>query len=156
MHLPPQGKNGFIVITSNTKKVIRQKQNNSWVYETIHWRTDTIKNLYEKCCLQHPVVSDCSTYYFAKFIPWFVRKKKNYSGLCWKHDLGIFFSTLLKKRRKIWHQNCTCNCIFCTLCQHGKNPVDGNCHDNSCKQCIVVECPVEWDDNIQGNNSKMS
>ena len=41
--------------------------------------------------------------YFRKLIPWFVRKRINYSGLCIKHDIGIYYSKLLEKHRKDWH-----------------------------------------------------
>jgi len=86
-------------IFSNTKKVVRSKQNgSSWQYEVTHWRTETIKKLYERCRIQHPAVKECGINYFAKFIPWFVRTKPKYTGLCWRHDLGKFFTDLLCKR----------------------------------------------------------
>ena len=140
-------------IFSNTKKVVRSKQNgSSWQYEVTHWRTETIKKLYERCRIQHPAVKECGINYFAKFIPWFVRTKPKYTGLCWRHDLGKFFTDLLCKRRIRWHQNCTCLCLFCTTCNHGKNPEKGNCHAGTCIYCIDIECPIEWDDTIEGKN----
>ena len=115
------------VPSSNTKKVVRRKDSNGqWEYEVVHWKTDTVKELYRKCCIQSPIVANCSVKYFAKFIPWFVRSKPKYSGLCWKHDLGLFFSNLLKSRRLIWHQDCECDCIFCVQCDHGRLQMEVN------------------------------
>jgi hypothetical protein len=98
------------------------------------------------------VITECGMKYFAKFIPWFVRPKKKYSGLCWKHDLGIFFTQLLKNKRVQWHVNCRCSCIFCRQCNHGKNPLNGSCHQGSCTRCEKEECPIEWDESKQGNH----
>jgi hypothetical protein len=98
--------------------------------------------------------------YFRKLIPWFVRKRINYSGLCVKHDMGIYYSKLLEKHRKDWHfyehtcnnnskckckSTCNCKCIFCNICHHGTKPsINGNCYDNSCINCCNDECPMEF------------
>ena len=99
-----------LLLYSNSNKVVKKKIDGEWEYHVIHWKTDTIKSMYERCCIQYPLVANCKVKYFAKFIPWYVRNKPNYSGLCWKHDLGIFFSTLLKTRRTQWHLDCECDC----------------------------------------------
>lgn len=111
--------------------------------------------MYERCCLQHPAVKECGISYFAKFIPWFVRFKHKYSGLCWKHDLGRYYTNLLQQKRIRWHQNCTCVCNFCIHCNHGKSSLNGNCHEGSCSRCINVECPIDWDDTKQGKSSSI-
>ena len=143
---------------SNSNKVVKKKIDGEWEYHVIHWKTDTIKSMYERCCLQYPIVANCKVKYFAKFIPWYVRNKPNYSGLCWKHDLGIFFSTLLKTRRTQWHLDCECDCTFCIDCDHGKNPDEGQCHYGTCKRCMDSECPIEYTEDEQGkkgNSIKM-
>ena len=62
--------------------------------------------------------------------------------------MGLYFVNLLKNTRRIWHQNCTCLCIFCRVCQHGKYPTGDresvSCHDGSCTRCATDECPLEW------------
>ena len=85
-----------------------------------------------------------------KNIPFYVKKKKNYTGLCPQHDKGIHFSNELKRLRKIWHVD-GCDCAFCSGCQHGANP-SGNrqgvsCHSGSCTRCKDSKCPLEWDKN---------
>ena len=139
-----------LLFYSNSNKVVKKKIDGEWEYHVIHWKTDTIKNMYERCCLQYPIVANCKVKYFAKFIPWYVRNKPNYSGLCWKHDLGIFFSTLLKTRRTQWHLDCECDCTFCFDCDHGKNPDEGQCHYGTCKRCMNSECPIEYTEDEQG------
>jgi hypothetical protein len=151
MHLFLQGKNYYNVNNvSNTNKVVRKKRDDVWEYEVTHWRSEPIHKLYERCCIQHPVVNNCGINYFAKFIPWFVRVKKKYSGLCWKHDLGKYYTSLLRTKRVKWHLHCDCTCVFCRQCDHGKKPLSGNCHEGSCKRCEFEECPIEWDENKQG------
>ena len=150
MHTPLCKGNKLTFKHSNTKKVVRKKVDGEWKYEVVHWKTDTVQELYERCCLQSPIVANCKVKYFAKFIPWYVRQKPNYSGLCWKHDVGIFFANLLKTRRTRWHLDCECDCIFCAECDHGKNPDQGECHYGTCKRCMSSECPIEYNDDEQG------
>jgi hypothetical protein len=137
---------------SNSKKVVRKKDQGKWIYETVHWRTETMKVLYDRCCVTHPVFINekCSISYFAKFTPWYVRQKPKYSGLCWKHDMGKFYTKLLQTKRIGWHLDCDCDCVYCIDCDHGKKPLDGNCHEGSCKRCKEIECSVEWDNDIPG------
>ena len=137
--------------TSNTKKVVKKKINGVEQHEVVHWKTDTIKQLYQRCILQSPIVAGCKIKYFAKFIPWYVRNKPKYSGLCWKHDVGLFFGKLLKTKRLRWHQDCECECTFCAECAHGKNPDgEGDCHFATCTRCSGSECPIEYDEEVQG------
>jgi hypothetical protein len=60
----------------------------------------------------------------------------------------------LKTRRIRWHHNCGCDCTFCTECDHGKNPDQGECHYGSCKRCEHSECPIEYNEDEQGKNKK--
>ena len=92
-----------------------------------------------------------------------MRKRINYSGLCVKHDMGIYYTKLLQKHRKDWHfyqhtctnrlhckckSMCTCQCIFCNVCHHGSTPsINGNCYDNTCTNCCFDECPLEFTEN---------
>jgi hypothetical protein len=82
-------------------------------------------------------------------IPFYVKLKKHYTGLCPYHDKGIHFSAELKRLRKIWHvEKCQCPCTFCKVCKHGENPIGerswNSCHDGSCDRCRPVMCPLEW------------
>src|SRR5690606_37995345 len=71
-------------------------------------------------------------------------------GLCPYHDIGIYYTKLIKKFRTKWHINCQCKCKFCQDCNHGKNPTEGqDCHDASCNRCSSDNCPLEWDENAQ-------
>ena len=67
-----------------------------------------------------------------------------------QQSLWKFYTDLLRKKRNIWHKNCGCTCNFCFECDHGSNPIDGNCHEGSCKRCENVECSVEWNNEIIG------
>ena len=146
IHLP-----SFCTATPTRLSIRKYMENGSHV---IHWKTNTIKSMYKRCCLQYPIVANCKIKYFTKFIPWYVRNKPNYSGLCWKHDLGIFFSTLLKTRRTQWHLDCECDCTFCVVCDHGKNPDGGQCHYGTCKRCMNSECPIEFTEDEQGKRKR--
>jgi hypothetical protein len=150
---------------SNIANVLKKKVKNlNSVYEFMvkHWRTESIIELYENCCVEFPVVKGCKIGYFSKLIPWFVRKRIKYSGLCIKHNIGLFFTNLLKNTRKKWHilehtcitkrqckciENCKCYCLFCLICKHGSQPTGdfgASCHDGSCTMCQKSECPLEW------------
>src|SRR3990172_1594253 len=112
----------MFVPSSNAENVITKKINGEKVISVKHWRTDKLKNLFEVCQLQIPEAEDISYSFFIKQIPWYVRKKRHYSGLCAHCNLGIHFGELLKKARISWHEKCKCRCVFCKKCEHGKNP----------------------------------
>ena len=150
--------------SSNSNNVVKKKQNKIVQWEVKHWRTESIDELYEMFCQQFEgSENDFKKGYFRKLIPWFVRKRINYSGLCVKHDMGIYYSKLLEKHRKDWHfyehtcnnnskckckSTCNCKCIFCNICHHGtKSSINGNCYDNSCTNCCNDECPMEFTEN---------
>lgn len=147
--------------SSNTSNVVQKKKNKHIQWEVKHWRTETISELYEMFCQQFEgSENDFKVGYFRKLIPWFVRKRINYSGLCIKHDMGLYYMSLLVKYRKDWHcyhhtcinklhckcqPTCNCHCQFCTICYHGLIPsIGGNCFDNTCLNCCNDECPIEF------------
>lgn len=147
--------------SSNSSNVIQKKKNNVIQWEVKHWRTETIEELYEMFCQQFEgSENEFKIGYFRKLIPWFVRKRINYSGLCIKHDMGLYYIKLLVQYRKDWHINhhtcvnrlyckckstCNCQCQFCTTCDHGSTPSIGrNCFDNTCSNCCYDECPLEF------------
>ena len=150
--------------SSNSNNVVQKKKNKIVQWEVKHWRTESIDELYESFCQQFEgSENDFKKGYFRKLIPWFVRKRINYSGLCVKHDMGIYYTKLLEKHRKDWHNYnhtcmnrshckcksmCQCKCVFCRICHHGStSSIGGNCFDNSCTNCINDECPLEFTEN---------
>ena len=147
--------------SSNSANVVMKKERNIIQWEVKHWRTESIEELYEMFCDQFEgSKEDFKIGYFRKLIPWFVRKRINYSELCIKHDMGLYYIKLLTKHRKNWHEYqhtcnnqlncncpsiCTCFCIFCAKCKHGSAPSNGgNCFDNSCANCCNDECSLEF------------
>jgi len=133
--------------SSNSSNVIRHTTQDGVVeYEVKHWRTDSYNDLWAQWNAEHgEYTGECGRTYFISLIPWYVRKKHFYSGLCFHHELGRYFTNALRKARKIWHESCNCDCIYCTECQHGTMPQgNGSCVDGSCTRCQNVECPVEW------------
>jgi hypothetical protein len=147
--------------SSNSTNVVMKKEKNIIQWEVKHWRTESIEELYEMFCDQFEgSKEDFKIGYFRKLIPWFVRKRINYSGLCIKHDMGLYYINLLTKQRKNWHTYqhtcnnqltcncqsiCTCSCKFCAKCKHGSTSSNnGNCFDNSCTNCCDDECPLEF------------
>jgi hypothetical protein len=141
--------------SSNTDNVIHKKMpDGSTEYVVKHWRTDTFDNMYAQYLNSHPEHAGYfGRNYFISMVPWYVKKKPYYSGLCHHHELGKYYSDLLTKARKIWHKNCTCECKFCKQCKHGTlstGPrLKPSCHNGSCTNCVADECPMEWKDDVQ-------
>jgi hypothetical protein len=109
--------------SSNSANVIRKKVFGDMFEQQVKtWRTDTKAELFTLCRRQLPHVAVSPSYFFS-LIPWYVRMKPLYSGLCPHHHAGNFFVDLYKMHVNIWHRDCQCSCIYCTTCQHGANPL---------------------------------
>lgn len=108
--------------------MLKKKINGIQQFKIKHWKTETINELYIAFKIQDLPLSYSQTY-FAKFIPWYVRSRINYSGLCCKHDVGIFFTQLFTETRKKWYikkhfcnnqtkydcdQQYKCKCAYCS------------------------------------------
>lgn len=85
--------------------------------QVIHWRTDTLKNMFELCRLdvQKKFNTKFERSYFLKAIPSFVKRKKNQTGLCPKHYTAMNMHSYFVKKRRKWHVGCKCKCQFCTV-----------------------------------------
>lgn len=153
--------------SSNSQNVVKRVNPDTQEIErtVTHWRTDTWEVLLGEFKSESGY-QNVSIEYFKKFKPWFVRPKKYYSGLCDKHDIGFFWENSNKAIRLPWHgdcncespnygncqcyKRCECDCNFCVQCEHGDNPEgrNGDCWKGTCTRCNTVECPIEWDTEI--------
>lgn len=134
--------------SSNTREVVRISENGVTYDHVIHWRTDTITNLYTRCNLdaQRELHQTFSRAFFFTSMPSYIRLKRQQDGLCPLHHVARAMQRELERKRASWHRNCTCTCVFCstTGCAHGKQPAGGKCSDMSCTRCQEVECPREF------------
>lgn len=135
--------------SSNTRNVVKYTDpEGNELNHVIHWRTETISTMYLRCKLEYAVKEHdvFSRSFFLKQIPSFVKCRKKQDGLCPIHYTGILLEKELVNKRRYWHQNCTCSCVFCssTGCNHGNNPLGGKCSQFSCERCKATKCRQEW------------
>lgn len=140
--------------SSNTKNIvsIKEKDEDGEEQKTdhvVHWRTDSIPSMFERCKLevQERFGESMSQSFFYACIPPFVRMKKHQDGLCPIHHTGLSMEKELTRIRARWHTNCTCSCLFCREdgCDHGNNPTEGGkCSFFTCERCRQEQCAREW------------
>jgi hypothetical protein len=150
--------------SSNTHNVIHSAERGITFDHVVHWYvlqvsdqiertnlcircTETITALYD-CCLLEAVKKDFQFFsctFFFSCLPFYVHCKLQQDGFCPYHHTGIVLCKELVCKRKFWHINCHCSCMFCSPdgCNHGANS-DGNCAEFSCSKCVDCHCPCEW------------
>jgi hypothetical protein len=132
------------VVPSSSAKNVRQKKVNGIVEkEVMHWRTESIEELYNKYITEneHNWISFSAFY---SRIPWYVYSKPQRTGLCIYHTRARTFIEVLRKLRSQWHgKDCKCNCNFCKTdgCAHGTKSVE--CEEGTCNKCKNICCPLE-------------
>lgn len=102
--------------SSNTREVKKVVENGVTFDHVIHWRTESIDAMFEACRYDAERTLDQTfekTYFFAK-IPSYVKLKKHQDGLCPIHHTGINVEKEFKRKRRLWHTNCDCQCAFCS------------------------------------------
>lgn len=121
--------------------------------KVIHWRDASIRSLFYRCRKQLPRGHLLHKTYFVKTIPKYVKLSKSKDELCSVHINGYNLMKEIKKCRLKWHQNCKCDCIFCSKsgCNHGSSPdksgdPNADCAFHTCPRCKNHECDVEWND----------
>ena len=115
------------------------------------WRTKSLDQMFEQCKLEIPIefadggITFSKSYFYTN-IPPFVHMKVKQEGLCPMHHTGRCYHNEFVKKRNMWHNRCTCTCLFCSTngCDHGKSPDRGACSFFTCKRCANIRCPREW------------
>lgn len=51
---------------------------------------------------------------------------------------------MISQKRRQWHNNCTCTCTFCTVCNHS-----ASCSEACCPNCFDDACPLETTDDAE-------
>ena len=140
--------------TSNTKNIVKCKQEGTKVEHIVHWRESSITKLFQACKLDIQNGEWLHRSYFYQMIPKYVKMVKKKDGLCPMHMTARNWMDELKRLRKKWHfpknKKCICTCAFCSSngCNHGKNPATGSCFDFTCECCKDDICKMEWNENI--------
>lgn len=136
--------------SSNTMNVIRVRERGLIYDHVVHWRTDTLQDMFDSCILAlFPELGVAfSKSFFFRCIPAYVKLKRRQDGLCPYHHTGITLQRELLAKRGKWHTNCTCQCLFCSPngCNHGKDPLEGQCSLFTCTRCTNIQCPRDWAD----------
>lgn len=127
--------------TTKTSKIVTLRQGDIFMDKQVHYRVEAISKLYHKFNCDFPNFS-ISYSSFYRCLPRFLKKETPRTGLCERCSSGYeAFSQLLHFRRS-WHQDCKCNCVMCSTCNHGLG------HENHltkrCSNCQSVRCPLEW------------
>ena len=94
----------------------------SEIFQT-HYRSTTIDNLYLNFLKQSTLEFHISQSAFYTFLPnWLVMRKK-YEGICKICFLAYFYAKQLRTFRIYKHKDCTCSCLMCNQCNHGKGTI---------------------------------
>jgi hypothetical protein len=113
-----------------------------------HYHTDTICDMYRQCLLTAYLKFRCTfnKIFFYKRIPKFVKLRRHQDGLCSLHHTRVCMEAELDQKRKLWHENCTCTCAYCSAdgCNHEKSSDRGLCSQFLCHHCHNVKCSLDW------------
>ena len=139
--------------SNNVKNVVKYKEGEEKVEYLIYWWENSIEEYFEMCVQHLHLDGILHKTTFWKLIPDFVLPVRCREGLCPYHHLAEEWARELERKRHLWHHigsdqySCSCQCVFCTDCNHGKTPSGEKgvrCAMATCSACKYQKCPVEW------------